>query len=70
MSESYNNQTEATAKDYLEYVREEALGYWINGLQYLDLVEAVIAETIIQWNARFVVSDQPIGCDQYERETR
>lgn len=49
---------------------QEALGYWTIGLQYLHLVEAVIAETIAQRNAHVVVSDQEISRDRYERDTK
>ena len=49
---------------------EEALGYWTIGLQYLHLVEAVIAETVAQRNAHVLVSDREISWDQYERDTK
>ena len=49
---------------------QEALGYWTIGLQYLHLVEAVIAETVAQRNAHVVVSDEEISWDQYERDTK
>ena len=49
---------------------EEALGYWTVGLQYLHLVQAVVAETIAQRNVHVMVSDKEIGWDQYERDTK
>ena len=49
---------------------QEALGYWTIGLQYLHLVEAVIAETVAQRNAYVVSSDKEISWDQYERDTK
>jgi hypothetical protein len=49
---------------------QEALGYWTIGLQYLHLVEAVIAEIVAQRNAHVVISDEEISWDQYERVTK
>jgi len=49
---------------------QEALGFWTIGLQYLHLVEAVIAEIIAQRNADIVVPDKENSWDQYERATR
>lgn len=49
---------------------QEALGYWTIGLQYLHLVEVVIAETVAQRNAHIVFSNTEISRDQYERDAR
>lgn len=50
--------------------REQALGYWTIGLQYLHLVEAVISETVAQRNVHIVVSDSEYSWDQYEKNTK
>ena len=49
---------------------QEALGYWTIGLQYLHLVESVIAETIAQGNAHIVYSNKESSWDEYDRDTR
>jgi hypothetical protein len=48
----------------------KALGFWKVGVDYLHLVECVVAETIKQGNANSIPKPSPISEDEYEQETK
>ncbi len=49
---------------------EQALSFWTMSFNYLQLVEAVVNETIKQGNIYTVISDKPIDCEEYESHVK
>lgn len=49
---------------------QKAFGYWTIGLQYLHLVQAVIAKTIEHRNVHVITSKKDITWDQYDQATK
>ena len=49
---------------------DQALGYWTVGLQYINLVENILEETIQQGNTRTVISASPLSWDEVIQQTK
>jgi hypothetical protein len=57
-------------KEHIMSSCDKALGFWVVGIQYLHLVQAVSSEIHRQGNTHIIMSDETITTDEYMEKTK